>query len=140
MQKSRLVLLAAVLVTGGCYSVNTVENADTTAQVRSVPDHRVTWDQTLAGKFQMGQIIETEIGGLRKIQIPLTNNYAYHQECVYLIVWSDQNGMLIDTGNSWHRFHLEAHESGTISEIAPTPNAHDFVIKFQEPKFHQGIF
>jgi uncharacterized protein YcfL len=140
MQKSRLLLIVAALIVGGCYSVNTVQNADTTAQVRPVPDKRVIWDETLAGKLHVGTIIETTASGLRKVQVPVSNSYAYHQEFVYQFVWTDAQGMTIDTGNSWHRLHLEAHEFSTISEVAPTPTAHDFIIKFQETKYHQGVY
>jgi uncharacterized protein YcfL len=140
MNKTLPLIAAAALLLGGCYGINTVQNTDTTAQVRPVPDRRVIWDETLAGKLQVGTIIETTVGGLRKIQVPVSNNYLYHQEFVYQFVWSDANGMTIDTGNSWHRLYLEANETSTISEVAPTPAAHDFVIKFQETKFHQGVF
>ena len=140
MNKQLPLFAAAALLLCGCYGINTVQNADTNAQVRSVADKRVFWDDTLAGKLQVGTIIETTVGGLRKIQVPVSNSYVYHQEFVYQFVWSDANGMTIDTGNSWHRLHLEANETSTISEVAPTPAAHDFIIKFQETKFHQWVF
>ena len=140
MKKTTLLITLIGAFAAGCYSVNTVQNTDTTAQVHPVADRRIVWDETLAGKLDIGTIIESNVGGLRKIEVPLTNRYAYQQDLVYQFVWTDQTGMTVDTGNSWHRVSLQAHETSSISEVAPTPAAHDFVVKFQETKFHQGIF
>jgi uncharacterized protein YcfL len=141
MKKSILTLLAgASLVAGGCYSINTIQSTETTAQIKQVSDKRIIWDNTLNGKIDIGTLIETNIGGLRKIQVPVSNRYAYQQDFVYQFVWVDQNGMTIDNKNSWHRLHLEAHESSTFAEIAPSLNAHDFILKLQETKHNQAVF
>ncbi len=140
MRKAKLLLFLGTTVLGGCYSLNTLQNADTTAQLHVVPDKRVSWDRTMEGKLHLGQIIESTVTGLRKIQVDVTNNYAYHMDFVYKVEWFDASGMKIDANETWKRLRLEAHETSTISAIAATPQAHDFTIKFQEANGNNTIF
>ena len=87
MKKTTLLITLIGAFAAGCYSVNTVQNTDTTAQVHPVADRRIVWDETLAGKLDIGTIIESNVGGLRKIEVPLTNRYAYQQDLVYQFDW-----------------------------------------------------
>jgi uncharacterized protein YcfL len=140
MRQIKLLVILGAVALGGCYSLNTLQNADTAAQVHVVPDKRVSWDRTMEGKLHLGQIIDTTVTGLRKIQVDVTNRYAYHMDFAYKIEWFDASGMKIQGNDSWKRLHLEAHETSTISAIAETPKALDFIIKFQEGSGNNTIF
>jgi len=134
-------LLGTVLM-AGCYSVNTVENAEKHATPQVVPDRRVVWDNTLAGKLAVGPVIESVVAGnLRHIQLEVTNQYAYLQKFVYQVEWYDQQGMKIDMpANGWKRLDLQAHETSTIAATAVSPAAVDFKIKFQEASGYNSVF
>jgi len=138
----KLLLACGSILLGGCYSVNTLQNADTTTQTHTVLDKRVVWDHTLNGKLSLGHIIDTVVtGNLRKIQVDVSNTYAYHMDFVYKVEWFDLSGMKIEgLDDSWKRLHLEAHEASTITSIAETPKAHDFIIKFQEANGNNTVF
>lgn len=132
----------AVLVTSGCYSINTVQTAHPVAERHVIADSRVVWDNTLNGKITVGQVIDTTgTKNLRSIQVDVANNYAYHLDLAYKIEWFNRTGELIasPTGG-WKPLHLEAHESSVIKEIAITPEAADFRIKFQEGRGSNTVF
>jgi uncharacterized protein YcfL len=135
-------IVGCIAVFAGCYSVNSVQEAKPTAQLHTVADKRVVWDNTLNGKLAIGQIIEAVASSnLRKIQIDVANQYAYAIDFAYTIEWMDANGMkLTSPTGGWKLLHLNGHESSTISEIAITPDAHDFIIKFKETKGSNTIF
>lgn len=137
-----LVLGGMVLGLSGCYSVNTLQNAEPVAQRHVVADSRVVWDDTLNGKLGVGQVIDTTgTKNLRSIQVDVTNQYAYHMEFAYKIEWFNRTGELISSPTGgWKPLHLEAHESSVIKEIAISPDAADFRIKFQEGKGSNSIF
>lgn len=136
------ILVAAPLLLGSCYSINTVETGTPAAQRTVIADKRVVWDNTLAGKLAVGQIIDTTgTKGLKSIQVDVTNQYAYAMNFSYKIEWFGADGAKIQSPvGGWKTLHLEAHESSTISEIAIDPKAVDFLIKFQEGKGSNTIF
>jgi uncharacterized protein YcfL len=107
-----------------------------------IADQRVVWDDTLQGKLTIGQIIDTTgTKDLRSIQLDVTNNYAYALNFAYKIEWFDRVGAKLSSAvGGWKSLRLQAHESSTISEIAITSAAADFVIKFQEGKGSNSIF
>jgi uncharacterized protein YcfL len=140
--KKPIFLSAAALTLAGCYSVNTVQNAEPTAQRRVISDSRVVWDNTLNGKLGIGQVIDTTgTKNLRSIQVDVSNLYAYHMDFSYKIEWFNRTGELIasPTGG-WKPLSLQAHETSVIKEIALSPDAADFRIKFQEGKGSNSIF
>ncbi len=139
--KTATTLALLTLGLAGCYSVNTVQTAAPAARRHIVTDKRVVWDDTLAGKLQVGQIIDaTAAGNLRRIQADVTNRYAYAIDFAYKVEWFDRQGMKLQSPvGGWKRLHLEAHESSTVSEIAVSPDAVDFVLKFQESKGSNSI-
>lgn len=132
----------AVLASAGCYSINTVQTANPVAERRVIADSRVVWDNTLNGKITVGQVIDTtSTKNLRSIQVDVSNNYAYHLDLAYKIEWFKRTGELIDSPTGgWKPLHLEAHESSVIKEIAITPEAVDFRIKFQEGHGSNTVF
>lgn len=140
MTRAHYCLLFGTILLAGCYSLNTLQNADSTAQIHVVPDKRVSWDRTMEGKLHLGQIIDTTVTGLRKLQVDVTNNYAYRLDFVYKVEWFDSVGMKVDPNDNWKRLRLEAHETSTISAIASSPQARDFIIKFQEASGNNTIF
>ena len=142
MKSITIGLSLVVALFAGCYSVNTVQPGETTAQRHVVSDKRIIWDNTLAGKLEVGQIIDTAASGnLRKIQADVTNKYAYAIDFAYRVEWFDRNGMKLPSPiDGWKRLHLDAHETSTIAEVAITPEAYDFVIKFKETKGSNSIF
>lgn len=137
-----VLLAAAALGLTGCYSVNSVQNANQVAQRRVIADSRVTWDATLDGKLLVGQIIDTTGSkDLRSIQVDVTNQYAYHLNFSYKIEWFKNTGELLSSPTGgWKSLQLQAHESSVIKEIALSPEAVDFRIKFQEGKGSNTIF
>ncbi|PTX98515.1 YcfL family protein [Opitutus sp. ER46] len=137
-----LILAATALGLAGCYSVNTVQNANPAAQRRVIADSRVTWDNTLDGKLGVGAIIDTTgTKDLRSIQVDVSNLYAYALNFSYKIEWFNRQGELLDSPTGgWKSLHLEAHETSVIKEIALSPAAVDFRIKFQEGKGSNTIF
>lgn len=140
--KIAIALAAAALALTGCYSVNTVQNAQPAAQRRVIADSRVTWDNTLNGKLAVGQVIDTTgTKDLRSIQVDVTNQYAYALNFAYKVEWFDRAGArVLSPTDGWKPLHLEAHESSTISALAISPTAVDFTIKFQEGKHSNTIF
>jgi len=143
MRKSSVLLLAlGAIAAGGCYSVNTVENAAKGAHREVVPDKRVVTDQTLAGKLTPGEVIQSTVSGnLKHIQVDVTNNYPYKKQFVYMVEWFDAQGIKLDlAGGGWKRLELNGHETSTIGATASSPNAVDFVVKFQEAKGNNTVF
>jgi uncharacterized protein YcfL len=142
MKYSLSILALAALALGGCYSVNTVETGAPAAQRNVISDRRVVWDNTLNGKLSIGEIIAgTSSDNLRRLQVDVANKYAYALNFDYKVEWTDANGMKLTTPlDGWKRLHLEAHEKSVIAVTATTPQAVDFVIKFQESKGSNTIF
>jgi uncharacterized protein YcfL len=143
MNKATLLLVSlCAFASGGCYSVNTLENAQKAARPEVVPDRRISWDSTLAGKLTAGEVIQsTSSGNLRHIQVSVTNNYPYKLEFVYKVEWFDIHGMRLDLpAGGWKRLELSGHETSTIGATATDPGAADFVIKFQEAKGNNTVF
>lgn len=142
MKAFPVLLAAAALGFAGCYSVNSVQNAYPAGERRVIADSRVTWDNTLNGKLLVGQIIDTTgTKNLRSIQVDVTNQYAYSLNFSYKIEWFNRTGELISSPTGgWKPLQLQAHESSVIKEIALSPDAVDFRIKFQEGKGSSTIF
>lgn len=142
--KTVIATLTATAALGltGCYSVNSVQSANPVAQRRVIADQRVIWDETLNGKLGVGEIIDTTGSkNLRSIQVDVTNQYAYRLNFSYKIEWFNGTGELISSPTSgWKSLQLAAHESSVIKEIALSPEATDFRIKFQEGKGSNTIF
>lgn len=131
-----LVLAALALLPAGCSttSVNTVENAQSTAQKQMLPDKRVTTDVNLDKTVRVvGVNNTTDVGGFLKIQVELQNTSKKLQLFTYRIEWFDQAGMIVSlpTTSATPRA-VEGKATAYITAIAPTPEIKDFRISLLE--------
>jgi uncharacterized protein YcfL len=125
---------ATLLLSNGCATVNSVENAQPVAQKQMLADKRVITDSTLNRHVNiLGVNTATGPGGFLKIQVELQNRTTRVQSFTYRVEWFDENGMIIDlpTANATPRT-IEGKETLSITATAPTDRAKDFRIKFLE--------
>lgn len=126
-------LLTVLLLCGCANNINTVERAQPQAQPNLIADKRVITDNTLAGTFRTVNVIEGEASGLKKIQVTIENLKNSVRTLNYKFEWVDKNGMAINSPNeTWKTVRLQGRETTTISTVAITPNAADFLLKLRE--------
>lgn len=133
--KSCLLALTATLLLAGCgTTVNTVERAQSQASPSYVADKRVVTDNTLAGTFRVVSINQgTVSGNLLKIQATVENLKNSTRALSYKFEWVDANGMAVDSPNeTWKQIRVQGRETTTISTVAVTPRAVDFILKLKE--------
>jgi uncharacterized protein YcfL len=70
--------------------------------------------------------------GFTIVQLAVQNQTRTVTRVNYRVEWKDENGMLISSGNISKPLVIEAGARVTIKEVAPTPNAVDASISFQE--------
>ena len=134
--KPILLLALAALGLAGCQNVNTVERAVPQATPHYVADKRVITDSTLAGSLGILNVNQVRVStDLLKIQVQLENLKSSTMNFRYRVEWYDQDGMKIDSPTDlWKPITLQGRETSTISSVATSPRAVDFVVKFQEVK------
>lgn len=129
-------LFAAVLALlfGGCANVNTYERAESAANPTYVADKRVITDNTLAGAVRVVSINQTTVSGnLLKIQAKVENLKSSMRTVNYKFEWVDRDGMAVSSPNeTWKSLALQGRETTTISTVAISPKAVDFILKFRE--------
>ncbi|HYD82574.1 MAG TPA: YcfL family protein [Opitutus sp.] len=133
--KSSLLAITATLLLAGCgTTVNTVERAQAQASPSYVADKRVVTDRTLAATFHVVSINEATVSGnLLKIQATIENLKNSTRALSYKFEWVDANGMAVDSPNeTWKQIRVQPRETTTISTVAVTPRAVDFVLKLKE--------
>ena len=128
-------LASLILLAAGCATnVNTYERAESQATPNYVADKRVITDNTLAGTFRVVAINQTTVSGnLLKVQATVENLRNKTRTLNYKFEWVDQNGMAVASPNeTWKAILLQGRETQTISTVAVSPRAVDFVLKFRE--------
>lgn len=128
-------LASLMLLAAGCATnVNTYERAESQATPNYVADKRVITDNTLAGTFRVVAINQTTVSGnLLKVQATVENLRNKTRTLNYKFEWVDQDGMAVASPNeTWKSLLLQGRETQTISTVAVSPRAVDFVLKFRE--------
>lgn len=135
-QLTRGGLLAALgLLFAGCATnVNTVERAQSQATPNYIADKRVITDNTLANTFRVLSVNQTTVSGnLLKIQVTVENLRSSLKTLNYKFEWTDQDGMAVGSPNeTWKTIQVEGRETQTISTVAVSPRAVDFLLKLRE--------
>lgn len=141
MKTSQRLLLGPVIAAGllavlsGCATnVNTVERAQPLATTNYVSDKRVVTDNTLARTVRVNAINQATVSGnLLKIQATVENLKNDLRTVQYKFEWIDQDGMAVSTPTQgWKVLQLQGRETTTISTVATSPRAVDFVLKLSE--------
>lgn len=125
-------LLAAL---AGCATnVNTVERAQPAATPNYISDKRVVTDNTLARTVRVNAVNQTVVSGnLLKVQATVENLKNDLRSVRYKFEWIDQDGMAVGSPNEgWKVLNLQGRETTTISTVAVSPRAVDFVLKLSE--------
>lgn len=129
-------LLAALgLLFAGCATnVNTVERAQSQATPNYVADKRVITDNTLANTFRVLSVNQTTVSGnLLKIQVTVENLRSSLKTLNYKFEWTDKDGMAVGSPNeTWKTIQVEGRETQTITTVAVSPRAVDFLLKLRE--------
>lgn len=134
MNKLALVALAAAALLAGCATVNTVERASPHGRPAYVPDRRVVTDFDLSDSLHVFGILQNYVSGdLLKIELRVQNMRHRAKTYRYRIEWFGKDGMALPSPtDAWKLVTLEGQETTSLTAIATTPRAVDFVIKFQD--------
>lgn len=128
--KKSAVLICLSLALYACDSVNTVEPANPSAQRTAIADKRVITDSTLNGIAYLKALNVAQSGGRMRIQAEVQNYSVSPQKFHYKYEWFDKDGMIISSPlSAWKSVVILGHESLSLSEVAPTPDAVDFRLK-----------
>jgi uncharacterized protein YcfL len=132
--KLQTLLALGVVALAGCQNVNTIERASPNATPSYVADKRVITDSTLAGSLRVLSVNQAMVSGDHlKIQIQVENMNSSTFSFRYRVEWVDQQGMLLSSPTDlWKPYTLQGRETSSISAVATSPKAVDFVVKFQE--------
>ncbi len=133
--KTSLLAITATLLLAGCgTTVNTVERAQAQASPSYVADKRIVTDRTLAATFRVVSVNEATVSGnLLKVQATIENLKNSTRALSYKFEWVDANGMAVDSPNeTWKQIRVQPRETTTISTVAVTPRAVDFILKMKE--------
>lgn len=130
--------LFASLVLTACQtrSVNTVERANPLALPQGVVDRRVQADVSLSETLRVLAVNQTLVSGdLLKLQVRVENLSQKTQFFRYRIEWYDREGFLVETSTDlWKPLILQGREVSSLTSVALSPKAVDFVVKFQESR------
>ena len=130
-----LLAAGALAALSGCATnVNTVERAQSQATPNYIADKRVITDNSLARTVRVNAINQATVSGnLLKIQATLENLKSNPRTIRYKFEWIDQTGMAVNSPNeTWKTLMLQGRETTTISTVAISPLAVDFVLKLSE--------
>lgn len=129
---------AFLLLESGCSStttVNSVENAQTVAQRKMLAEKCIITDRSLNNAVRVLDInSSTSPAGYLKIQVKVLNRTSSLKRFSYRVEWYDQNGIIINLPTaSAIPMAIEGKDIIPLVQVAPTPMAKDFRIKFIEP-------
>jgi len=130
-----------VLLVAGCASepqyvssVNTVSNANTSANIKYVADKRVETDPYLSQLLGLTEIREsTTNDGYRRIQIFFKNFSGSTYGVMYRFNWYDDNGVEVENPDNelWKRKLIAAGDDVTLTSVAPRKNCGDFKLRLK---------
>ena len=142
MKISRLFLSAFFLMLlAGCAtevpyepSVNTISNANVSANIKRVADRRVETDQYLSQLLCLTEIRESQTNdGYKRIQIFLKNLSGSTYTIMYRFNWYDDNGVEVENPDNemWVRKIIVAGDDLTLTSVAPRQNCKDFKLRMK---------
>ncbi len=125
---------ALATLSGCATNVNTVERAQSQATPDYVADKRVVTDNTLARTVRVNSVNQATVSGnLLKVQATLENLKNNPRTIRYKFEWIDQTGMAVSSPNeTWKTLIVQGRETTTISSVAISPRAVDFILKLSE--------
>jgi len=125
---------ALVAFTGCATNVNSVERAQPMATPDYISDKRVITDNTLARTVRVNSVNQATVSGnLLKVQATLENLKNNARTVRYKFEWIDQSGMSVGSPNeTWKTISIPGRDTTTISTVAVSPRAVDFVLKLSE--------
>lgn len=129
------VILGWLVGTGCQTTVNTVQPAQPSAQVRELITKKIITDPSLNRRVRVvNAIASTGPTGFLTVQLDVQNVSQAAQRYTYRVEWFDENGILITSpaAGAIPRI-IEGGEIQSIVVTAPTQQARDFRIKLQEP-------
>lgn len=129
------VILAGLVGTGCQTTVNTVQPAQPSAEVRELVTKKIITDPSLNRRVRVVNVIaSTGPTGFLTVQVDVQNVSQAAQRYTYRVEWFDENGILITlpSAGAIPRI-IEGGEVQSIVVTAPTQQAKDFRIKLQEP-------
>ena len=143
-------VIAVCLAMSACQnSVNTVENADKSAQPNVIRDARFVTDgwlrdrlalrsvktATAASGHLMVEVAATNVrtGALAQTWSSMTGEVPYTVD--YNFDWQDENGMTVETSLSiWQSRQIKPGETVYFKSVAPTAQCKDFILNIKEHK------
>ena len=130
-----ITFICGLIIISGCAkeevytpSVNTISNANTSAQIKRVADRRVDTDQRLC----LTEIRESQTNdGYKRIQIFLKNLSGKTYSVAYRFNWYDDNGVEVENPDNemWVRKMIAAGDDITLTSLAPEKNCKDFKLR-----------
>ncbi len=134
LQFTSLVTLLVALYTGCAHkpTVNTISNAEESAQVQRVVDRRVDTDKTLAKILQLVEIRESRTNdGFKRVQVFLKNYEKMPYTFSYRFNWYDEYGVEVETADDemWKKFRAVPGDDVTLTSVAPARNCADFKVR-----------
>ena len=132
-------LFAGLLILmAGCVketpSVNTIANADVSANIKRVVDQRVETDQILAQYLFLTEIRESQTNdGYKRIQVFLKNYSGSTYKVMYRFNWYDENGVEVENPDNemWVRKMVVTGDDLTLTSIAPSKKCKDFKLRLK---------
>ena len=134
-------LLVALVLLAGCTkeapyvpSVNTISNANTSANIKRVADRRIETDQYLSQFLCLTEIRESKTNDeYKRIQVFLKNLSGTTYTVMYRFNWYDNNGVEVENPDNemWVRKIIVAGDDITLTSVAPSKNCQDFKLRLK---------
>lgn len=127
--------LLSMLVHVGCAhnpSVNTISNANQSAEIQRVADRRVDTDKALSNTLWLTEVRESKTNdGFKRIQVFMKNLSKAPFTFSYRFNWYDDKGVEVETQDdeAWKKVHAIPGDDVTLTSIAPAPNCADFKLR-----------
>ena len=115
-------------------SVNTISNANVSANIKRVADRRVETDQYLSQLLCLTEIRESQTNdGYKRIQIFFKNLSGSTYTIMYRFNWYDDNGVEVENPDNemWVRKIIVAGDDLTLTSVAPRQNCKDFKLRLK---------
>ena len=134
-------LLATVPFVAGCAkeqpyvpSVNTISNAETSADIKRVVDRRVDTDRYLSQQLYMTEVRESMTNdGYKRIQVFFKNQSGNTYWVMYRFNWYDDQGVEVENPDNemWKKKIITAGDDLTLTSVAPRQNCKDFKLRIK---------
>ena len=112
--------------------VNTIENANPSANIQRVNDERCYMDPMFGQILACTEIRESQTNDkYKRIQIFLKNFSSVTAACNYRFCWYDENGVEVASPDNemWKHLKVLPGDGATLTSIAPSRKCTDFKIR-----------